>query len=95
MEATDDHEALTKAILQSLQSGSVPIEQPITSPDDEELKRAISMSLENDAEAPGPLPLQPISPPSAGDPVTDSVEYIRQRRLMRLEQVSQNKSSDT
>lgn len=96
MEATDDQEALNKAILQSLQSSNIPgpiLKEPSpTQDDDEDLKRAISMSLEADAEEPSPKPIQPILPASEGDPVRESLEFIRQRRLMRLEQPSQSNS---
>ena len=94
MEASDDKEALNKVILQSLQSCGTaePTNVAIDQDEDEDLKRAINMSLEVNAEEPFPAPIQPILPASQGDPVKESIEFIRQRRLMRLEQASQNSS---
>ena len=82
MEEEDDQEALNKAILQSLQSNKnvAAFEEPQV--DDDDLKRAISMSLGIDNEAPSPLPQDDIQIP--GD--VESIEFIRQRRLLRLGQ---------
>lgn len=87
MEEEDDQEALNKAILQSLQSS-----QPatITMPEsssivDDDLKRAISLSLGGEAEA-GPSSSADAS--SSTGAIADSIEFIRQRRLLRLGQVS-------
>ena len=74
VEEEDDREALNKAILQSLQTSNT------TSPavDEDDLAKAISMSLQGEIA------------PSQSSPAeeVESLEFIRQRRLLRLGQLS-------
>ncbi|KAK4026425.1 hypothetical protein OUZ56_015423 [Daphnia magna] len=100
MEEGDDQEALNKAILQSLQSSQPIIEpQPVArAPQvnfnaavDDDLRRAISLSLGGDQEESCSSTAAEASTSSAAEAstssaITDSIEFIRQRRLLRLEQ---------
>jgi hypothetical protein len=89
MEEGDDQEALNKAILQSLQSSqhgqeSPTIIVPEASTTDEDLKRAINLSLEQDHGESSSSTAEA----STSSAISDSVEFIRQRRLLRLGQAS-------
>ena len=91
MEEQDDQEALNKAILQSLQTSpnSKPVthtqEIATTSMDDDDLRRAINLSLEGSSSVNDPSFSEASTSTGA---ISDSVEFIRQRRLMRLGQLS-------
>ncbi|XP_046641103.1 ataxin-3-like [Daphnia pulicaria] len=89
MEEGDDQEALNKAILQSLQSSQQGQELPAAiapeasiSTVDEDLKRAISLSLSQDHGETSSSTAEA----STSSAISDSVEFIRQRRLLRLGQ---------
>jgi ataxin-3 len=89
MEEGDDQEALNKAILQSLQSSQPGQELPAAiapeasiSTVDEDLKRAISLSLSQDHGETSSSTAEA----STSSAISDSVEFIRQRRLLRLGQ---------
>ncbi len=89
MEEGDDQEALNKAILQSLQSGQQVQELPAAiapeasiSTVDEDLKRAIRLSLSQDQGETSSSTAET----SASSAISDTVEFIRQRRLLRLGQ---------
>ena len=88
MEEGDDQEALNKAILQSLQSSQhgqeLPTIVPEASTTDEDLKRAINLSLEQDHGESSSSTAEA----STSSAISDSVEFIRQRRLLRLGQAS-------
>ena len=88
MEEEDDQEALNKAIMQSLQSSS---SQPtIAEPEEEdELKRAISLSLSGGGD------VAVASTSSTTTPEQQSIEFIRQRRLLRLGQTTTPKWVDS
>lgn len=88
LEEEDDREALNSAILQSLQSaGSSAVGSLATIPaplvaiggdeEDEELRKAISLSLQQPA-ADEQAPSSSTAQPSASAP--ESLEFIRQRR---------------
>ena len=89
LEEEDDREALNKAILQSLQSSNVTSLTIPASPaspaspvkDEDDLAKAISMSLQGEIT----------TSQSASVEEAESLEFIRQRRLLRLGQLS-NKS---
>jgi hypothetical protein len=89
MEEGDDQEALNKAILQSLQSNqhgqelsaAIAPEASISTVD-EDLKRAISLSLSQDHGETSSSTAEA----STSSAISDSVEFIRQRRLLRLGQ---------
>lgn len=90
MEEEDDQEALNKAILQSLQSSqaieatadnSALVPENTNSADDD-LKRAISLSLEGEA-----VPSTSTAEACNTGAIADSIEFIRQRRLLRLGQL--------
>jgi len=74
IEEEDDREALNKAILQSLQTSNTTS----TVVDEDDLAKAISMSLQGEIV------------PTQSSPIeeADSLEFIRQRRLLRLSQLS-------
>lgn len=91
MEEGDDQEALNKAILQSLQSSqSITEAQPVAKAPqvnfnaavDDDLRRAISLSLGGDQEE----SCSSTSAEASSSANRDSIEFIRQRRLLRLEQ---------
>lgn len=90
MEEEDDQEALNKAILQSLQTSqpaamaTAPVLERSNSVDDD-LKRAISLSLSG--EAAGTSCSDSTSADASTGAIADSIEFIRQRRLLRLGQL--------
>lgn len=93
MEEEDDQEALNKAILQSLQTSqptgmaTAPVLENSSGLDDD-LKRAISLSLSG--EAAGATSFDSTSADVSTGAIADSVEFIRQRRLLRLGQLPTN-----
>jgi len=88
LEDEDDREALNKAILQSLQSnGGEPTVKAQASVDEDDLKKAITMSLESEIESPQSSASLSIATATSGP---ESLEFIRQRRLLRLGQSSNN-----
>lgn len=98
MEEEDDQEALNKAIMQSLESSSRPMEAGAPESlgvgiDDDDLKRAISLSLSGGGAA---EPTASTSSESASPgAIADSIEFIRQRRLLRLGQLSSPNTTTT
>ncbi len=95
MEEEDDQEALNKAIMQSLESSSQlragPSSlAPATGMDDDDLKRAISLSLSGGGASVGEPSASASTSSESASPgaIADSIEFIRQRRLLRLGQLS-------
>lgn len=91
MEEEDDQEALNKAILQSLQTSqpvvaTAPVLESSSSVDDD-LRRAISLSLSGGEME---VATSSSSTDASTGAIADSIEFIRQRRLLRLGQPPAN-----
>ena len=83
----DEQESLNQAILLSLQSSQREVQsQGSVDSTDEDLKKAIAMSLEACPSEPDPLE-STASPSAAAQNPPEDLEFIRQRRLLRLGQL--------